>query len=130
VRQWENGSGSLREAPDFIPIRLVTMLEVFTRAWVARLVDSGEPYVARASELLGGSVKFDFGAVRALAGKQVSVGELISHSVSISQLADLEIVFTTLIGAKIFPAIAKLADRWKSEVEGDGATTGFGQRLN
>lgn len=118
AKQWQDGIGPLHEAPDFIPIRLVTMLEVFTRTWIATLVDAGEPYVQRAGELVGGSLKFDFGVVRALAGKQVSVGELVSHSVSINQLADLEKVFTTLIGTKVFPAIAPLPDRWASEVDG------------
>lgn len=116
--QWKDGTGLLREAPDFIPIRLITMLEVFTRTWIATLVNAGEPYVERAGELVGGSVKFDFGVVRALAGKQVSVGELVSHSVSINELANLEAVFSTLIGTKIMPAIAELPDRWASEVEG------------
>jgi hypothetical protein len=117
AEQWNDGTGPLREAADFIPIRLVTMLEVFTRTWIATLVDAGEPYVERAGELVGGSLKFDFGVVRALAGKQVSVGELVSHSISINQMADLETTFTTLIGAKVFPAIAQLSDRWASEVE-------------
>jgi hypothetical protein len=116
-RQWQDG-GSLLEAPDFIPIRLVTMLEVFTRTWIASLVDAGEPYVQRAGELVGGSVKFDFGIVRALAGKQVSVGELVSHSVSVNTLPDLDRIFTTLIGSNVFRAIEHLADRWESEVNG------------
>jgi uncharacterized protein YecT (DUF1311 family) len=115
---WNDGKGPLNEAPDFVPIRLVTMLEVFARSWIAMLVDAGEPYVQRAGELVGGSVKFDFGVVRALAGKQISVGELISHSVSINQLSDLEAIFTTLAGTKIFPAIANLPDRWGSEIDG------------
>lgn len=118
ARQWQDGSELLREASDFIPIRLVTILEVFTRGWIATLVDAGEPYVQRARELVGGSVEFDFEVVRALVGKQVSIGELVSHSVSINQLSDLEAIFTTLIGDKIFLKIAKLPDRWASEVEG------------
>lgn len=118
AEQWLVGTGPLYEVPDFIIIRLVTMLEVFTRTWIATLVDAGEPYVQRAGDLVGGSLKFDFGIVRALAGKQVSVGELVSHSVSINQLSDLETVFTTLTGTKVFPAIAQLADRWASEIDG------------
>lgn len=118
AQQWQDGTALLHDVPDFVPIRLVTMLEVFTRTWIATLVDAGEPYVQRAGELVGGSVKFDFGIVRALAGKQVSVGELVSHSVSINQLADLENIFSTLTNTAIFPAIAQLADRWASEVEG------------
>jgi uncharacterized protein YecT (DUF1311 family) len=117
ARQWQDGTQDLGDASDFIPIRLVTMLEVFTRTWIATLVDAGEPYVERAGDLVGGSVKFDFGVVRALAGKQVSVGELVSHSVSINQLADLDNIFTALMGAKLFSAIENLVDRWSSEVD-------------
>lgn len=31
-------------------IRAVTLLEVFTRAWVAELIDHGQPYLERVSE--------------------------------------------------------------------------------
>ena len=61
--------------PLFIPIRLVTILEVFTRDWVTEIIDSGEPYTSRAADIVKGSLKIDFALAQALVGKQLTFGE-------------------------------------------------------
>jgi hypothetical protein len=77
--QWQGGSGSLRIPPQFVAIRLVTILEVFARDWVAELVDAGDPYTGRGAELVTGSLRIDYAMAQALVGKQVTFGELVSH---------------------------------------------------
>jgi uncharacterized protein YecT (DUF1311 family) len=120
ARGWQAGEGPLREAPDFVPIRLVTIIEVFTRKWVENLIDAGEPYLERAAKLLGGTTaKLDFSVVRALAGKQITVGELISHTVSTNSLPGVAVTLNTLIDSDIFNKIDGLPDRWAVEINSD-----------
>ena len=68
-----------------VPIRIVTILEVFVRAWIEKLVDQGAPYVERAAKLNIG-LKYDFAIASSLHGGLVTLGQLIAHSVSISRL--------------------------------------------
>src|ERR1017187_5627690 len=69
---------------DFFPIRLVTLLEVFTRRWLERLIDHGAPYLANAAALVQSGSKFDFATAMAIQGKKVSIGQLVAHGVSMN----------------------------------------------
>src|SRR3546814_11388003 len=63
--EWRRGDGPLKLPAQFIAIRLVTILEVFTRDWVTELVDAGDPYTGRAAELVKGSLKIDYAMAQA-----------------------------------------------------------------
>ena len=80
---------------DYIPIKLVTALEVFTRECVAELVDAGEPYIYRARGLIK-DLKFDFDLTQALVGKRVTFGELVSHVISFNSISDIDNVLSEL----------------------------------
>lgn len=56
---------------------------------VAELVDSGAPFAARARGLVK-DLKFDFDLVQALMGKTVTFGELVSHTISVNTVGDIE----------------------------------------
>lgn len=86
----------LPEEATFFPIRLVTSLEVYTREQVAKLIDHGEPYISRARELTV-DFKFDYELTRALVGKSITFGELMSHAMPLNGVADLDKVFKTLL---------------------------------
>jgi uncharacterized protein YecT (DUF1311 family) len=118
---WAEGTGRLAGAPQFIPIRLVTIIEVFTRTWLAEIIDSGEPYIGRAAELVKGELKIDFAVAQALVGKQVTFGELVAHTVGVSSIADLERVFGSLLDSKLFRFLDGTIDRWDTEVLGEPA---------
>ena len=52
---------------DFVPIRIVTVLEVFMRRWIAALVNRGTPFVQNAARLAhSGKVRLDFDAAVAM----------------------------------------------------------------
>ncbi|MFL5284139.1 MAG: hypothetical protein ACJ8AW_24885 [Rhodopila sp.] len=95
----------------FIPIRLVTILEVFTRNWVAEIIDSGEPYTSRAAEIVKGSLKIDFALAQALVGKQVTFGELVAHDIPVNGIGDIERVFSQLLDEPLFAHLDGVVDR-------------------
>ncbi len=94
---------------DFFPIRAVTLLEVFTRAWVAHLIDHGVPYAERAVELKI-DIKFDLGMVRAIHGRVVTLGDVLAHNISLNSFGQICDVFSALVGQKIVTLISKAVD--------------------
>jgi hypothetical protein len=63
-RHWESVGGAAAALMDFIPIRLVTIIENSIREVVATAVDHGQPYAARALSLIAKSVAETLLAVR------------------------------------------------------------------
>ncbi len=87
----------------FSVMRCVTFLEVFVRGWTATLIDRGAPYAENAAKLdAAKKAKFDFALSRAIQGKQLSIGEIIAHEISVNCLSDIVGVFTTLAGNDLF----------------------------
>ena len=82
-RVWRDHPEIPNEFIDFIPIRIVTLIEVFIREKIRELVDHGSPYIDRADNLAKGS-KIDFSMLVGLQGQKITVGDMISHAVSIS----------------------------------------------
>ncbi len=112
VSQWHITSGSHHIPPQFVAIRLVTILEVFTRDWVAQLVDAGDSYTSRGADLVKGSLKIDYAMAQALVGKQVTFGELVSHEIPVNDIADIDRAFSTLLEGSLFPKLEGVVDRW------------------
>lgn len=108
-----------RHAPvaDFFLIRMVTIIEVFTRRWLATLIDHGDPYLENASRL-GDLKAFNFNIVRALAGEKVTIGEVLSHTVSVNRIADVHGLLTTVLGDDLWSAIRSTYDRHAVELDG------------
>ena len=101
----------------FFPIRAVTLIEVFTRAWIATFVDFGKPYVERAITFTK-NVKLDYDLVREIQGRTITLGDIIGHSLSLNTFGQVAGAFETLIEEHFVPRIAKAVDRWEVEVEG------------
>lgn len=118
---WRGGEGPLQAPPLFIPIRLVTILEVFTRDWVARIIDSGEPYTGRAADIVKGSLKIDFALAQALVGEQVTFGELVAHDIPVNGIGDIERIFSQLLDEPLFAHLDGVVDRWAMETGGEPA---------
>lgn len=110
--------GSLPEDVVHLPVRLVTALEVFTREHVAELVDHGDPYIHRARELTV-DFKFDFDLTRALIGKSISFGELMSHAIPLNGVADLDKVFKTLTEKPLTLLLNGVHDRVHVQINED-----------
>jgi hypothetical protein len=114
---WHQQLKQVEVADELVPIRIVTILEVFVRGWIEKLIDQGGPYVGRAAKLSAG-LKFDFAIASSLHGGVVTLGQLIAHSVSISKLEMIASVFGVLLEEDLFASVSKVHDRWAVEVEG------------
>jgi uncharacterized protein YecT (DUF1311 family) len=120
-RQWEACVNSPVSSPDFFPIRTVTLLEVFSRAWIAQLIDHGSPYLENAVALAK-TLKLDYDLVRVVHGRAITLGDIVAYSVPVNTFSQVIGHFETLIGQAFIAAISKAVDRWAVELEGKPAT--------
>jgi uncharacterized protein YecT (DUF1311 family) len=90
--------------------RYVTLLEVFCRYWVQKLIDSGSPYVERAVGLKA-DVKYDLALVRSLHGQTISLGLLLSNSVSLSNIDSISAALSILVEHDFFDWLSKVKPR-------------------
>jgi uncharacterized protein YecT (DUF1311 family) len=100
---------------DYFPIRLVTIIEVFSRRWLERLVDHGQPYLGNAATLERTGTKLDFAASVAIQGRRVSLGQLVAHGVSLNSLEQVAGYFSQVLGSDFFAAIHHTHDRFEVE---------------
>jgi hypothetical protein len=89
---------------DFFPIRAVTLLEVFCRAWIAALIDHGSPFAQRAGDL-SRDLKFDLNLINAMQGRVITLGDIIAHNVPINSFAQICSIFTILLGNDLIHTI-------------------------
>lgn len=117
TRLWEARLKDVKLVDEMLPIRIVTILEVFVRSWIERLVDHGAPYVERAANLKI-DLKYDFAVVRSLHGGIVTLGQIIAHSVKVNRFASIVAIFDSLLNESLIAAISDTRDRWAVEVMG------------
>jgi len=70
---------------DFIPIRLVAILEVFLKGIISELVDSDEKYFER-GQSLPKNAKIDLALFAHVNRREFTVGDFISHNASLGNL--------------------------------------------
>lgn len=110
-RAWQSPVETHIRKGDLFIIRLVTMLEVATRAWIATLIDHGDPFLSNAEELFKRSgFKIDFKTAQAITGKRISLGDLIAHTISTNGIGDIDKSMTDILGADLKPALATATD--------------------
>lgn len=80
----------------YFPIGAVAALEGYFRAAIAEMIDSGEPYANRI-ERLTRDIRLDWHWARAIEGRKITCGELIAHSVPLSNLGDVQKVMDCLL---------------------------------
>ncbi|THK36639.1 DUF1311 domain-containing protein [Ensifer sp. MPMI2T] len=94
---WVERSHTDRFLGDFILVRLVTIIEVFIRSSVAEMVDSDVPEFCERARALVKDRKLDFIFVDSIGKQELSVGDIVSHAISVSSLDSLLTVLETLI---------------------------------
>jgi hypothetical protein len=93
-RAWEETPQSY--LMEFIPMRIATCVEVYSREIIRELVDTDEKYVDSATELVK-NAKFDLVFAAHLAGKKLSIGDFVAHTVSINSVDAVISVVSKLI---------------------------------
>lgn len=102
----------------YFPVALVALMETYFRLTVKELVDHGDPYLSNAASLFSGS-KLDFGVLRGLHGRLVSLGEVIAHTLALSSLSHINTHLSTLLGRDFLAALRTVYDRWDHEIQGN-----------
>ena len=98
---------------EFIPIRLVTTLEVFLRGVIAELIDEKDVYFERGDKLIKGA-KLDLAFTAHINRSELTVGDFVAHAVSLSSVESIIGTLDTLLVD--FPAKLKVAHpRWTEE---------------
>lgn len=113
-------AGSLSKVPlgvELVPARIVTILEVFVRDWIERLIDYGSPYVERAATLKL-DLKFDWTLTNSVRGGVVTLGQLVAHTISTSRLETIKAAIDALISDDLFVRVSQTTNRWEVEVMG------------
>lgn len=116
LRAWNENSENLGAFRDFIPIRLVTIIEVFVRDAVREAVDRGPPYIDRAERLVKGT-KIDFLFAQNIQGKHISLGDIVAYSLSTNDITQILATFETLF-PNFRTGICEVYDRVEVEIYG------------
>jgi uncharacterized protein YecT (DUF1311 family) len=120
--EWQNTAKDQESRPDFYLIRAVTMLEVVTRRWIAKLIDHSKEFTERAVEL-SKNFKMDFATVRDIQGRAITLGDIVSHSVPVNTFGQILDHFEILIGKPLRPLLSSAVDRWRVEIENEPPET-------
>lgn len=77
---------------------LASCIEVAVREAIKRLVNAGDPYLQQAE--LFKDIRFDFALTQALSAGLITFGDLVSHSLPVSQLTQIAYHFQILFGVE------------------------------
>lgn len=93
----------------------MTLLEVFTRRNLAALIDHSREFTDSAIEL-SRHVKIDFGLVKDIQGRTITLGDILAHNVPVNSYGQIVGHFETVLGKPLRPLIESVVDRWEVEM--------------
>lgn len=105
----------------YVPVALVACYEGFFRLAVKEFIDTGSPYLERAAKLSGG-MKFDFEMLTILHNKKFTIGEVIAHNLSWSNLANINANMSPLMDSDFLTELRSVYNRVDHEVHGSPKT--------
>lgn len=113
---FENVDRSDEEIIKYFPIALVACIESYFRMAIKQLIDIGDPYLTNAKEYFQKS-NLSFEILYALHGKTITIGDLVSHSISINNLSQIMSFMEKILDENFKEALSAVKDRWEVEVE-------------
>jgi uncharacterized protein YecT (DUF1311 family) len=105
----------------YFPVALVACLEGYFRLAIKELIDAGSPYLDRAAKVFGSS-RLGTEVVKALHGKQISIGEFVAHNIPLGNLAHVNTSLSILLDKDFLTQLRSVADRWAHEIQGKPKT--------
>lgn len=105
---------------DFVPIRIVSIIEVCTRLVVCEAVNHGDPYTQRGIDIISKwSGRNLASALHAVHQKRLTVGVLVGHGFSIGRMSEIISTLKALFGEDLKKELAESRERWvEDEKEG------------
>lgn len=86
-----------KEIHRYIPIGVIACAESYFRAVIKELIDFGAPFSENAANFnKTKDIKFDFAVVQAIQGKQVTVGDFVSHLLPMKSFEDISSTISVL----------------------------------
>jgi len=87
-------------------IGYVAILEGYFRLLIADLINAGLPFRDRVMELK--DIKFSPEVVLAMHDKKISLGEFVSHLLSINRISDIDNHLSTILGGPFIKGLSKM----------------------
>lgn len=100
----------------YFPIALITTIESSFRILIADLIDNNEQCLQNSEKFLK-SYKIDFNIMKALYGKDITLGNFIAHIVSINTLDQINSHISNLIDKDFLGEIKSHFSRWDVEIK-------------
>ncbi len=102
----------------YFPVALIASVESFVRMATKELIDHGEPYLGNAESLIRNE-KFDYDALKYMHGQLVTIGDLVSQQLRLSDLSKVLTTMKKLMDCDIKEKLSGVIERWDVEVEGN-----------
>jgi len=94
---WSERVDTDEHLAEFIVVRLVTVLEVFARMAISEMVDSDAAQFSERAHVLVKDRKLDFLFADSISKEDLTIGDIVAHAVSISNLDGLLGTFKSLV---------------------------------
>lgn len=109
-----------RELRRYFPVALIATVEASVRFGLGRLIDRA-PAAFESFVQSGWSrdQRFDPSILTAVAGKRITVGELLSHLRPINGVPDVAAAMSAALSADFLDAVSAIHDRWLVEIQGE-----------
>lgn len=114
---------SNRELLRFFPIAVIATVEGFFRKAISELLDSDPDRLQGVLESkFGREQKFDLSILSAVAGRSVTVGDLVAHLLTLTRVDHIEFCMSLVLGKSFFEELRMVHDRYAVELEGKPKT--------
>lgn len=115
-RAFESYDKSQHELTRYFPVAIIACIEAYFRLVIKDLIDAGDPFLSNA-ENLPSVTRLDFSMLRAIHGKEITVGELVAHGVQLSRFEHIDSAISDLLGKSFLAAIRTATNRWAHEIK-------------
>jgi hypothetical protein len=115
-RSFENRQALSPELLKYFPVGLVACLEGFFRLAIKQLVDSGGAHLDNAEKLFA-NIKIDYHSIKALHGREITIGDLVAHQVPINRLENIQSHLSMLLGKDFLKELRSVKEAYWGEEE-------------
>jgi hypothetical protein len=102
----------------YFPVGLVACLEGFFRLAIKQLVDSGGAHLDNAEKLFA-NIKIDYHTLKALHGREITIGDLVAHQVPINRLENIQSHLSALLGKDFLKELRSVKEAYWGDEEGE-----------
>ena len=116
---WVQHKGHNEVFPYF-PVALIAVLVSNCRLIAADLVDNNDTFLENAIRMF--EVKIDATVMRAIKGDEVSVGDLVGHTLKLNDLTDINGALTKIIGQDFFDLLKQRVEERSNTIKTEWAS--------